>query len=425
MLLETTARAIEAFRERRRLLRLECGVQHYPWGDPDAIPAILGKENLASRPFAELWAGAHPDLPAIALIDGVRAPLDQLIAEAPVEVLGERVAKRFGSELPFLLKILAAAKPLSIQAHPNDAQARAGFERENRAGLPLNAPTRNYHDAHHKPELLVALSDFYTLRGFRPVDEIAETLASTPELAQLSAYFRAQGGRLPDLYAHVMHLDTAAVNALLSPLVERLRREDRHQPFGPDTCPHWLLRADATFSVEGRRDPGLFSVLFLNLVHLRPGQAVYLPSGELHAYLRGVGVELMANSNNVLRGGLTSKHVDVDELLRTLSFRAASAEVLEGHPSPDHTGLVIYTTPSSEFVLSRLELPEGEEFLCRASGPLLALLTNGRVSALQPDLAPEEARAGEALLAPAGLALRLRAEADTVVWLTRVPEDGR
>jgi mannose-6-phosphate isomerase class I len=326
----TESQAIGRFRDQPRLLRLRCGIQHYAWGDPDAIPRILTRPNPEQRPFAELWAGAHPDLPATALVEGTPVPLDRLVSEATEQALGRDTATRFDGELPFLLKILAAAKPLSIQAHPDQRQALAGFERENREHVPLNAAERSYHDPHHKPELLVALTDFYSLRGFKPLDDIARTLVEIPELAPLARVFRAQGEALAPLYASIMHLGQSQVNALLSPLLERLEKEDRKRRFTPEHPYYWLLRADREYSRPGHRDHGLFSLLLLNLVHLRPGQAIYLPAGELHAYLRGVGIELMANSNNVLRGGLTHKFVDVDELLQTLSFRAAPADIIEG-----------------------------------------------------------------------------------------------
>lgn len=421
MQFETTARSIDAFRKEPHLLRLECGIQHYDWGDREAIPEMLGTQNPTGKPFAELWAGAHPDLPASALLDGVRVPLDELIAGTPSQILGESVARRFGGELPFLLKILAAGKPLSIQAHPNEAQARAGFERENRAGLPLEAATRSYHDPHHKPELLVALTDFYSLRGFRPPDDIARVLAETQELAPLDDYFRVCDLTLEPLYAHIMHLRQEQVNELLSPLIERLARANPHRPFPRDTWQYWLLRADREFSLPGYRDHGLFSVLLLNLVHLRPGQAIYLPAGELHAYLQGVGIELMANSNNVLRGGLTHKHVSVDELLRTLSFRAAPADLIEGLTSPDRPGLTSYPTPAGEFALCRLELPAGREHARTNGETTLVLLTGGRIEAIQASQAPLSLGPGDALLAPAHVSWRLRAMEDTVCWLAHVP----
>jgi mannose-6-phosphate isomerase class I len=419
--IETTERSLEDYRRQPCLVRLECGVQHYDWGDRHTIPAILGRANPTGRPYAELWVGAHPDLPAVAVVAGVRVPLDELIESAPERILGTPMARRFGGELPFLLKVLAAGRPLSIQAHPTAAQARAGFARENRAGLPLDAATRSYHDPRHKPELLVAASELCALRGFRPLAEIERLLAGTPELAPLNAFFTANGGDLATLYAHVLHLDQASLNALLSPLVERLDRENGRRPFPPTCIEHWLLRADREYSAPGHRDPGLLSMLLLNLVRLRPGQAMFLPAGELHAYLEGVGIELMANSNNVLRGGLTHKYVAVDELLRTLSFCAGPAAPIEGVASRGEPGRTDYPTPAGELALCRLELPPGGAVARNEGEMTLGLVTAGRIQAQEEGRPPIELAGGDGLLAPAGVRWRLQAPEDAVCWLARVP----
>ncbi len=413
--------AIEAFRKRPRIVRLRCGIQHYDWGDPDAIPAMMGIANPTRRPFAELWIGAHPDLPSQALIDGVLVPLTVLTDSAPVQTLGQAVGEHFGGHLPFLFKILAAHAPLSIQAHPNEDQARTGFARENRAAIPRDAAQRSYRDPRHKPELLVAITDFYGLRGFRPLEAIAGTLARTPELVSLHTEFEVSGQNLPALYGRIMRMDRGRLNALLFPLIRRLRREDEHQAFQRTDWAHWLLVADRAYSSPGRPDRGLLSMPLLNLVHLRPGQAMYLPSGELHSYLQGVGIEIMANSNNVLRGGLTRKHVDVEGLLKTLTFQAAPAHLLQAQRSPDDPRRSSYRTPSEEFILERLVLPAGRELALQDQGPTLVLPTRGSVLARQEGFPSEPLRAGEALLAPAGLDWRLAPETDALVWLARVP----
>lgn len=421
MELEATDRALEAFRRRPRPLRLECGVQHYGWGDPDAIPALLDIPNPERRPFAELWAGAHPDLPSVALIDGMRVALDELVRAAPLQVLGAAVEERFGPRLPFLIKVLAAARPLSLQAHPDAVQARAGFERENRAGIPLDAPERSYRDPGHKPELLVAISDFHALVGFRPPDEIRDELARTPELASLAGRSPGQEAEVADLCARVLRMEQERVEALLDPLLTRLRAEDRHAPFPPESREHWVLRADQALSSPGRRERGLLSFFLLNLVRLRPGEAIYLPPGELHTYLLGVGVEVMAESNNVLRGGLTSKHVDVEELLRILSFRAAPAPVVAAAAEPRRPGLTRYPTPAAEFALARLDLVAGRDWAAGHPGPQIALVTEGALACRGAGPEPLRIRSGEALLIPAGCDCRLETAGNAVVWLVGLP----
>ena len=424
MLDPLVSREIAAFCSHPYPIRLTCGVQHYDWGDAEAIPEILEQANPRHQPFAELWAGAHPDLPATAVLGQARVALDVLIAQAPEAVLGPRLAQRFDNKFPFLLKIIAARRPLSIQAHPDDVQARAGFERENRAGLPLEASRRNYRDPRPKPELLVALTDFYSLRGFRPLEEIARLLAETPELAPLQAAFQAHGGRLAPFYAHLLHLSPDQTDALLSPLLERLRREPRKSTRTPAQRVYWLLRADREYSTPEHRDPGLFSILLLNLVALRPRQGLFLPAGALHAYLQGVGIELMGNSNNVLRGGLTHKFVDVDELLRTLSFRAAPVTGLEGVPQPNAPGLLRYPTSASEFSLTRLESPAGRTTSWEDGELRLLLVTSGALEAGSPERTPLTLRGGGALLAPAGVRWTLRAVRDSVCWIARVPPEA-
>lgn len=299
--------------------------------------------------------GAHPDAPSVVVLNGSVVPLNELIDAAPADILHPRVAARFGGQLPFLFKVLAAAAPLSLQTHPNKRNAEAGFARENEAGIPLTAPQRNYKDRNHKPELLVALTDFYALRGFRPLPEIARQIESVPELCRIGAGFVPVAGALRKLYSKVMTLPQNEVNLLLNSLLERLTEADRDRPFGKAEREYWLLRADRKYSCFDRRDRGLFSFYLLNLVHLRAGEGMYLPAGILHAYLEGAGMEVMANSNNVLRGGLTTKHIDVPELLRNVIFEGAEVEIRTGQAVPG-TQTWIYPTPAREFELSRIEL---------------------------------------------------------------------
>jgi mannose-6-phosphate isomerase class I len=337
------------------LLRLRCRVQHYPWGDTDFIPALLGTDNPEREPHAELWMGAHPDLPAEADADGKWVPLDELIAASPDEILGPAVAREFEGRLPYLFKVLSAKAPLSIQAHPSEDAAREGFARENAAGVPLTAWDRNYRDDNHKPELIAAITDFYGLRGFRPLTEIARVLREVPEFRELMPGFEPEPECLRSLYERFMSLPQAEVDSILDPLVRRLREAEARVPFTRDQPEYWLLKADREHSKDGHRERGLLSVYLLNLVHLQPGEAMYLPAGVLHAYLEGSGVEIMANSNNVLRGGLTPKHVDVPELLAILKFEGGPAEILRPAIMPNG-GEWRYETPAREFELRRVEI---------------------------------------------------------------------
>ena len=316
------------------IYRLEPGIQHYAWGSTAFIPELLGVDNADGRPYAELWLGAHPDLPSKVLLEDEK------------RLLGEMIS----GELPFLMKILSAAKPLSIQTHPSASRAREGFARENAAGIPIDARHRSYRDPHHKPELLCALTDFYALRGFRP--------DPTP--------FGDEP--LKTLYAKLMTMSRDEVDAELGPIVESLG--DGH--YGKEDREYWVLRCHEEYSEKGHYDRGLFSIYLLNLIHLEPGEAIYLDAGTLHAYLEGSGVEIMANSNNVLRGGLTKKHVDIPELLNNVVFRAEAAQILRASKlGPSEWA---YRAAAKEFELRRIE---GGHVNSRDHGPEILFVAEG------------------------------------------------
>ena len=344
----------------RGLVRISGAVQHYEWGGYDYIPSLLGVENRAHRPFAELWLGTHPAAPATAEVAGETIPLDRLV------------------ELPYLFKVLDARRMLSIQAHPNRAQAAAGFARENAAGIPLTAPHRNYRDENHKPEIAVALTDIWMLHGFRPWEQVAEMRALMPEARSMR-----------ELYGAVMNMPQDRVDAVLERLTQRLERQ---QPRDKDHPDYWALRAVRDYP----RDRGIFSIYLLNLLHLLPGQGTYQPAGVLHAYLEGSMVELMANSDNVLRGGLTPKHVDPAELMLTVRFDCGVPVVLEGERGP--AGETVYRTTAAEFQLSRIE---AGRFAGTSRGPdtLLALEGLAEVRCGEEKL---ELRRGQSVLIPAG-----------------------
>ena len=293
--------------------RLINQVRPYAWGATEAIPRLLGVEP-DGRPQAELWMGAHPAAPSG--LDTADGPLtfDAFIAAAPKDVLGRGTVDRFGERLPFLLKVLAADAPLSLQAHPDSARARAGYRSEEQAGIPAGAPERNYPDPFHKPELVLALSPFEALCGFRdPVSALGDLAGIRCELARL---IRA------DLAAPDPHL---ALRSAMTHLLT-LEQADRGRLLG-DFIGEWAERGGGSHHATVLElyhrypgDPGAVAALLLNRVTLQPGEALFLPAGNVHAYLRGTAVEVMASSDNVLRAGLTAKHVDVGELLAVVDF---------------------------------------------------------------------------------------------------------
>jgi mannose-6-phosphate isomerase class I len=402
--------AIETFRAELRALRLRGTVQHYAWGGAHFIPELVGADNPRGEPFAELWLGGHPRAPAAVELEGGWLGLDRLLAEAPEALLGRPATHRFGARLPYLLKIVDAKNMLSIQVHPSLRQARDGFARENAAGIPLEARERNYLDDNHKPEVQAVLSDFWMLRGFRPLEEIAETLEAVAELGKLFSDFGERlrlcrgktGARrqlLRELYQRILSLPQPEVDALLDPRLARLERKGNLDKGTPD---FWVLKGSRLYPQPGgHRDRGLFSIYLLNLVHLHPGQGSYQPAGMPHAYLEGASVELMANSDNVLRGGLTPKNVDTTELLKILSFESCEPQVLEARAVSSTESL--YLTPAREFRLSRIEVSPGRSHSCGARhGPDCLIVLQGEATVLSAGRELPLPRGG-AVLVPSGL----------------------
>jgi mannose-6-phosphate isomerase class I len=403
-------------------LRVRGRVQHYAWGSTDAIPELLGQANPKHEPFAELWLGAHPDLPALVTIGSGEIALNRLTGAAGPVLLGETAFEQFDGVFPFLMKILSAAKPLSIQAHPNTEQAESGFARENHAGLDLDDPQRNYKDDKHKPELISALEDFYALRGFRPLEELDRTVHAMPELSDLAPDETLTHDGMVDLYVDLMQLPQREVNRRLIPFMQRLRTASKDREFGKADPEYWAIRADDEFSRDDHKDRGLFSVFLLNLVHLRPGQGMYLPAGEPHSYLEGTGVEIMANSNNVLRGGLTRKRVDVEELLSVLTFECGKPTVLELERNRGSATHARYVTPASEFELSRVQLKSGERHIAGGThGAELGIVLEGKLKIDSRNGSNLDLDRGQSFLVPSGIPYVMSAEETSTVFIGSVP----
>jgi mannose-6-phosphate isomerase len=329
------------------VLPLDNPVRNYAWGSTTAIADFLDRPSPAGLPEAELWIGAHPSAPSRVANEAAKTGLDVMIGQDPVPMLGETVAARYG-QLPFLLKFLAAREPLSIQCHPNSEQARAGFARENAAGIPVGDPTRNYRDPNHKPELLVALTPTLALKGFRPLEEILahfEVIRFDGLREPIAALTRARdGGALKSLFGSILALDQGSRSRLLGQALAQGRTSDAWS---------WVARLHEKYP----GDVGVLAPLLLNLIELQPEEAVFLGAGELHAYLEGTGLEVMANSDNVMRGGLTSKHVDAAELLATATFEAGPPRTLKPEATSPRERL--YRTPAAEFELGLIDvLPE-------------------------------------------------------------------
>jgi mannose-6-phosphate isomerase len=342
---------------------LDNPIREYAWGSHTVLADFLGRPGPTARPQAELWIGAHPAAPS-RLRSG--PPLHDHITADAEGALGAHVVAAFGPRLPFLLKVLAVAEPLSLQVHPDRQQAERGFAAER---TPLDDPARNYKDSWPKPEILCALTDFHALCGFRDPRVSAELLADVPGLGAVAALL-ARG-----------NLRTAVETLLTWPSPKDVVREvgaASPEPY-------------ASLAARHPGDMGVVVAMLMNEVRLVPGQALYVRPRLPHAYLSGTGVELMAASDNVLRAGLTPKHVDVPELLSVVSFEPDPPHVIE----PVHRdGEDVYPAPVPEFRLSRLAAGHGSEL--PAGGPQLLLCTEGVVRLHRGDRTTE-LRRGEAV----------------------------
>ena len=357
---------------------LRNAVRPYAWGSRTAIAELLGREVPSPHPEAELWMGAHPNQPSWVLdSDGTEESLLAVLEADPEGQLGAEVAKRWGNRLPFLLKVLAADESLSLQAHPSAAQAVEGYEREEQAGIPRDAAYRNYPDPMAKPELICALTEFHALAGFAAAERTITLLKelNVPELlnyvALLSESPNADGVRA--LFTTLITLPQQTLDHLFPRLLDAcVAHVKEHGQFELE-CRTVLELGEA---YPG--DPGVLASLLLNRIVLRPGEALYFPAGNPHAYLRGTGVEILANSDNVLRCGMTPKHVDVPELLRVLDFSGAEMPIRQGESADGQ--VFVYPTPAAEFELSRIEWQDTVNSIeLTQRGPRILLCTKGSV----------------------------------------------
>ncbi|MFE9653046.1 mannose-6-phosphate isomerase, class I [Micromonospora sp. NPDC006431] len=338
---------------------LQGRIRDYAWGSRTAIAELQGRPVPSDGPEAELWLGAHPGAPATVDRDGSQVSLTELLLAEPAHWLGERVVGRFGTRLPFLLKVLAADAPLSLQAHPDAEQARAGHA--------ADTDRVNYVDPYHKPELLVALSEFEALCGFRDPAESAAALAAfgVPVLEPVVAALRTGPAGLREAVRLLLSWPEAERAGLVAAVLTA-------DVAGPDAV---LARS---LAVDYPADPGVLVALLLHHVRLVPGEAIWMPAGNLHAYLRGTGVEIMAASDNVLRGGLTPKRVDVDELLRVLRFEVLDEPVVA--PVAVAPGVVTWPVPVEDFALHRVEVAaRGPGVRLTLPGPRVVLCRVGKL----------------------------------------------
>jgi mannose-6-phosphate isomerase len=347
-------------------------IQPYAWGGDSYLQNLLQVPENNGHPSAEYWLGVHPGGPSrVVLGRYASTTLTDLIRSEKGRYLGEKVNALFGG-LPYLLKILDVKGMLSIQVHPTLEEAKKGFERENTAGIPLHAANRNYKDPNHKPEVMVALSDFWLLHGFNPA--LRDVLQSMDVFQPLLPILEAQG--LEGLYRHVMEMPQPGVDEMLAPLAHGILPKYEAGELSRDSADFWAARvlSDAKPDLTNL-DRGIFSIYFFNLLHLRPRQAIFQGAGIPHAYLEGQNVELMSNSDNVLRAGLTPKYIDIPELMRHTKFEYVVPEIMENKPSGF---LSRYPCPVPDFSIDMLELGAGDAFSLQGDGPELWLQLSGR-----------------------------------------------
>jgi len=379
------------------VLSLANPVRQYAWGSRTAIPDLL-RVKATAHPVAESWMGAHPSAPSCVATAAGSAGLDSIIGADAEGLLGSDVVARFGPALPYMMKIIAAETPLSLQVHPNLDQARAGYAAEEAAGVPLDAPHRNYRDRNHKPELLYALTPFEALCGFRAPRRAAELFADldAPLAKQLHDVLTTQPS-----YEGIRAAFTQLLRSPTRPSPEEVRSV-------ADACAARLAagspspRADRTVVLLARAhpgDPGVVTSLLLNPVTLQPGDAMFVPAGGVHAYLHGLGIEIMASSDNVLRAGLTSKHVDVDELLRNVDYVAAPP--IRIAPEIFHRATKVFYAPVDDFELSVTTIDDDLVHPLPGRGPRILLCLDGALSMRSVGGETVRLRQGESIFVPA------------------------
>ncbi|HLT94103.1 MAG TPA: mannose-6-phosphate isomerase, class I [Membranihabitans sp.] len=384
-------------------------VQNYPWGGKSYIPDLICEANEEDLPFAELWFGQHPVCPSMTTTG---SSLDELMAVMPELILTAAEQNTWGNQLPFLCKILDVKSMLSIQIHPTKEQAMAGFEQEEAEGIPMTAPHRTFRDRNHKPELMFALSEFYLLHNFRSDSEIRLLLSNISELRSIYEVFIERG--LDEFYRWLMDLDQATINQLLGPFVEELRSG---KVFDDMTSPeYWINQAIDQYCTADKIDRGILSFYLMNIVRLQPGEVIFQDSGIPHAYLRGQNVEIMASSDNVIRGGLTSKFINSSALSNLVRFDSRSIFRLTAEVGED--GRRTFSPPVEEFRLSVINLTPSNPFELQVPSVSLLFSTCNCFKVASPT---QDIRVGggEALLVRAGSMVKLRSRGAAQIFIVQ------
>ncbi|WP_370397980.1 mannose-6-phosphate isomerase, class I [Tenacibaculum dicentrarchi] len=399
----------------KKIFLIEGKIQHYDWGGKKFISNLIKrKKNIAN--YAEYWLGAHLKAPSIIKTKAGNISLDFFLRQKPIEFLGVRVAKTYG-KLPYLFKVLDVDKMLSIQVHPTKKAAEIGFKRENKKGILLTARNRNYKDKNHKPEVMVALSDFWLLHGFLKSEKIIENLEKTSELHFLLSTFKTHN--YFELYKKVMQFSQQEVNEILKPLANRILPDFLNNKIQKSSPEYWVAKALENKSLDNI-DRGIFSFYFFNIVNLSKGEAIFQDAGVPHAYLEGKNIELMANSDNVLRGGLTSKHIDVEELLKNTKFEETIPKILYGIKSPLNDELV-YQTKAKDFRLSKIQSNESIRYNSTSKSIEILIILKGNATVIRHKNRINIEK-GQAILIKANTRYRIVSSKGVEIYKASVPD---
>ena len=379
------------------IYKLTGSLQNYVWGGHQYIPQLLNIPAEENQYYAEWWLGAHHSAPSSIEVDGKHVLLTEFLQKNPT-ALGVQSRASFGDELPYLLKILDVAQPLSIQLHPTKTQAEIGFAEENAKDIELKAPTRTYKDNNHKPEMMIALSDFWLLHGFKNKSDIVKTLEARSSLAPLAKKLHKQD--LHAFYADIMQAEQAQLHQWLSPIL--LANQAAYEANSLDlTNPdYWVLYTIDAMNISlDKLDAGLICFYLFNIVHLKKDEGIYQDAGIPHAYLRGQNIELMACSDNVIRGGLTPKYVDIPELLKIVDCREVAPKISPS--APQDARIFTYATPAQDFALLNIQYECGETHHLKAQSASILLVMNGQLN-LCSEMTVLSLKQGEAAFITAG-----------------------
>lgn len=398
----------------QKVFKIEGVIQNYEWGGSEFIPKLLNKQITGGK-YAEYWLGAHKKAPAVLHTSNNVESLDAFLEENLEEKLGSEVAEKFG-RLPFLFKVLDVKDMLSIQVHPTKIEAEKGFQRENEAGIPITATNRNYKDDNHKPEIMVALGEFWLLHGFLSKEKLKETLNSIPEFYGLVSVFEYDGYK--GLYKKVMEEPQKTTNLVLKSLVDRILPLYKSNKLSKSSPHYWAAKAMSLTDGENI-DKGIYSIYFFNIVKVNEGDAIFQDAGVPHAYLEGQNIELMANSDNVLRGGLTPKHVDVPELLKHTKCEATIPNILKGQILTNDLERV-YKSPAPDFELSQIKITENKLYEGTSKTGAIVLVINGTAS-IKENSTTINLKKGESAFLLANCKYTITTESEAIIYKATAP----